>query len=132
MRFIQNKQSLFLCLRFVVCILTAGITLYAYIDKQNELIELRLALPVLAKAVKNIQDENQRLQYEIDRFESPIHLMELAGKPEFGHLKYPYIKDMVFLLKGDFQLIQTSVGPVISTPSLFSPPSVDFVERLYQ
>lgn len=86
-----------LSLRFFVCIFIAGITLFAYIDKQNDLTELRLALPALAKNVRSIQEENTRLKYEIESFESPIHLMELMRKPEFGHLKYPYIKDEIFL-----------------------------------
>lgn len=96
----NNKKQLSLYLRIFTCILTASLTLYAYIDKQNELTELRLAIPALAKNVRDIQDENRRLKYEIDRFESPIHLMELARKPEFGHLKYPYVKDVIFLPKG--------------------------------
>lgn len=86
-------------LRIFLCIFATGITLYSYIDKQNELTELRLAIPALAKKVREIQDENTRLKYEIDRFESPIHLMELARKPEFGYLKYPYLKDEIFLPK---------------------------------
>lgn len=90
------KQG-FLFFRFFLCIFIAGITLFAYIDKQNELTELRLALPALAKNVKSLQEENRRLKYEIESFESPIHLMELMRKPEFGHLKYPYVKDEIFL-----------------------------------
>ncbi len=80
-----------------ICIASAGLFLYAFIDKQNELTELRLAIPALSKDVKAIQDENVRLQYEVDRFESPIHLMELSRKPEFGHLRYPYIRDVLIL-----------------------------------
>ncbi|MBA3816446.1 MAG: hypothetical protein H0X29_08000 [Parachlamydiaceae bacterium] len=92
-----STKSFLLSLRFFVCIFVAGIALFAYIDKQNELTELRLALPALAKNVRSIQEENTRLKYEIESFESPIHLMELMRKPEFGHLKYPYIKDEIFL-----------------------------------
>ena len=84
-------------LRIFACIMAAGLALYSYIDKQNDLTELRMAIPVLAKEVKGIQDENIRLKYEVDRFESPIHLMELARKPEFGHLKFPYVTDVVML-----------------------------------
>lgn len=84
-------------IRLLICICAGVSTLYASIYKQNELTELRLALPALAKRVKNLQDENIRLQFEIDRFESPIHLMEIARKPEFSHLKYPYLKDEIFL-----------------------------------
>lgn len=85
--------------RCLVCIFTASLALFAYIEKQNELTELRLAIPMVAKDVKALQEENTRLKYEVDRFESPIHLMELMRKPEFSHLKFPYVKDEVFLEK---------------------------------
>lgn len=86
-------------IKLFICIIAAATTLYAYILKQNEVTELRLAIPTLGKEVRQIHDENTRLQYEIDQFESPIHLMELARKPEFGHLKYPYLKDVIFVNK---------------------------------
>lgn len=94
----QSKQFL-LSMRFFICIFAAGMTLFAYIEKQNELTELRLAIPALAKNVKSLQEVNIHLKYEIESFESPIHLMELMRKPEFSHLKYPYIQDEVFLPK---------------------------------
>ncbi|QLH37620.1 MAG: hypothetical protein HWD61_12150 [Parachlamydiaceae bacterium] len=86
-----------ICLRLFICIMMAGFTLYGYIFKQNELTELRMAIPTLAKEVRNIQEENNRLKYEIDHFESPIHLMELLRMPEFSSLKYGYTQDVVIL-----------------------------------
>ena len=38
-----------------------------------------------------------RLQYEIDLFESPQHLMELARRSEFSHLKHPTAREIVQL-----------------------------------
>ena len=73
--------------------------LYLYIDKQNRLTELRRRIPELEKEVRYLQDENIRLKYEIDQFESPVHLMELAEKPEFGHLKYPTLDKVIILQK---------------------------------
>lgn len=95
----ENRQ-LFFVVRLFICILAAGLTLFGYIEKQNELTELRLAIPSLAKEVKSLQEENIRLTYEIEHFESPIHLMELMRKPEFSHLKYPFLPDEVFLPQG--------------------------------
>jgi hypothetical protein len=89
------KMGLFI--RLLICISFAGVALYKYIDKLNELTELRLSIPVLAREVKEIREKNLELQYAIDSFESPVHLMELARKPEFGHLKYPMINDIVLL-----------------------------------
>ena len=83
--------------KMLICILTVGLTLFLYIDKLNDLTELRLAIPVLTKEVRILQAENMRLKYEIEQFESPIHLMELMRKPEFSHLHFPFLKDVVIL-----------------------------------
>lgn len=88
-------KALFLRLLFCVCI--AGLTLYGYIEKLNQLTSLRLRIPVLNRELKAILEENKQLQFEIDQFENPSHLMELARKPEFSHLKSPYLKDIVVL-----------------------------------
>lgn len=84
-------------LRIMACIFAVGITLYAYIEKQNQLTSLRLRIPALDKQVKAIQEENRQLQFEIELFESPIHLMELARKPEFSHLKHPLLNEVIVL-----------------------------------
>jgi hypothetical protein len=83
--------------RIAFCIFIAGLTLYLYIDDLNKLTGLRLAIPAIVKEVKSIHDENIQIQYEIEMFESPIHLMELLRKPEFSHLHYPYVKDVIIL-----------------------------------
>ena len=97
----KPSKELLQSIRIFFCIFAAGITLYSYIDKQNELTGLRMAIPALSKEVKAIHEENIRLKYEIDRFESPIHLMELARKPEFGHLKFPYLNQVITLPEGE-------------------------------
>lgn len=84
-------------IRLLICIFIAGLSLYKYIDKLNELTELRLSIPILSKEVKDIQEKNLELQYAIEHFESPLHLMEMAQNPEFGHLKYPLLTDILFL-----------------------------------
>jgi hypothetical protein len=75
--------------RLLICIFCAGLTLYAYIDRQNSLTELRIAIPALAKRVKQIHMENRRLQYEIEHVMSPEHLLKLADQPEYSHLHFP-------------------------------------------
>ncbi len=83
----------------LLCIIGTGAAFYLYIDKTNELTELRLALPQLTKEIRQIEEENSRLSYELHQFESPIHLMELARSPEFGHFKYPNINEVIVLEK---------------------------------
>lgn len=84
-----------LTLRLLTCILAFGICLYSYIDKQNELTRLRIHIPGMSKDLKAIQEENTRLQYEIDTFENPQHLMELTRLGEYSHLKHPLAKEIV-------------------------------------
>jgi hypothetical protein len=87
-------------LRAMICIVALGFSLYSFIDTQNDLTQMRMSLPVLAKEVKSIQEENMRLQYEIDQFENPEHLMELARQSEYCHLKHPLNKEIVTMQQG--------------------------------
>lgn len=84
-------------IRLLICIFFAGLTLYKTIDKLNELTELRLSIPLMAREVKEINEKNLELQFAIEQFESPLHLIELLRKPEFGHLKYPSQTDVLIL-----------------------------------
>lgn len=88
-------------IRVFFCIFLVGFFLYSYILKQNELTQVRLNIPLIKRELKKITEENRKLDYEIDRFESPIHLMELAKRAEHSHLIHPYVKDIIILPEGD-------------------------------
>ncbi len=90
-------MNLGIFIRFLFCILILGIFLYAYISKQNEIVELRLQIPAVAQELEVVEQENVRLQFEIDQFENPIHLMELSRKPEYSHLKHPFVNEIITL-----------------------------------
>lgn len=91
-------------LKLILSLASVVIALYIYIDKQNELIELRIKVRALNKELREIHENNISLQYEVDQFESPVHLMELAQEPAFGHLKFPYTKDIIILGKEPLSL----------------------------
>lgn len=84
-------------IRLLVCIAICGVSLYAYVDCRNTLTEKRLQLPLCVKQQVLVEEENVRLQFAIEKFENPLHLMELARKPEFSHLKHPYAQDIISL-----------------------------------
>ncbi len=86
-----------LFIRLLICIFIGCATLSFYIEKLNELTELRLQIPLLSKEVKEIQEKNLELSYEISQFESPVFLIQLARKPQFSHLKYPLTTEVVCL-----------------------------------
>lgn len=84
-----------LLIRIFFCILMAGFFLYAYIDKQNSITKLRLEIPILSKKVEMLEQENIRLQFEIDQFENPLNLMEISRRPEYRHLKHPLLNEIL-------------------------------------
>ncbi|MCP5469501.1 MAG: hypothetical protein H7A36_03230 [Chlamydiales bacterium] len=88
-------MKLGLLIRLFICIVALGTFLYLYIDKQNRITCLRLQIPALAKELEQIQQESVRLQFEVDQFENPIHLMELARKPQYSHLRHPRVNEIV-------------------------------------
>jgi hypothetical protein len=82
-------------LRLGVCLGLFGICLYSYLDKQNQVTHLKIRLPELEKEIKLIEEENRRLAYQIDQFENPTHLIELAHHPEYAHLKHPLLREIL-------------------------------------
>ena len=88
----MNRELL---LRLSVCLVALGLGLYSYIDKQNHLTKMRMQIPLLSKEIKAIKEENTRMQYEIDQFQSPEHLLELARTSEYSHLKHPLLKEVL-------------------------------------
>lgn len=93
----RDKQFL---IRVLICIALFGVLLYSYIDRQNSVTRRRLEIPVLAKEIKELKETNARLQYEIDLFESPEHLMQLARLSEYSHLKEPLLKEVLMMQEG--------------------------------
>lgn len=85
-------------LRAGICLVAASLTLYAMIEQNNALTALQLAIPEKEKEVKNLQQENERLRYQIEAFENPASLIEMLKQPEFQHLKYPK-QDEVWILE---------------------------------
>ncbi len=86
--------------RILICILTLGTFLYVYVDKLNAHTELRLQIPALAKEVNQIKQDSIHLSYEIECFKNPQHLIQLAQQPEYSHLKFPYIDDILVVPTG--------------------------------
>ena len=69
--------------------------LYSYLNMQNEVTQLRIQLPEVEKEIRLTQEESRRLLLQIEQFENPAHLMELARSPEYSHLKHPLNKEIL-------------------------------------
>ncbi len=80
--------------------MVSGGCLYSYFDKQNELTQMKIQLPELEKNIRLIRDETRRLRYEVEQFENPSHLIELAHNPEYSHLKHPLLREILTVPEG--------------------------------
>jgi hypothetical protein len=84
-----------LLFRLGICLSVFGFCLYSYLDSQNQLTRLKMQIPIVEKEIYLLGEENRRLSYEIGQFQSPSHLIELAHRPEFSHLKHPLLKEIL-------------------------------------
>ena len=74
-----------------------GSCLISYLEKQNQLTQLRLYVPKLALEIQGIQEENTLLKYRIQEFENPDYLMKIANSGSFNHLKHPLEKEILVI-----------------------------------
>ena len=95
-----------LIVKILFCSLFSFGMLYAYIDQQNKVTKLKIELPQLAKEIRELEEENTRLQYEVEMFENPSHLMTIAKRPEFSHLKHPTLNDICVIEKEGTSKVQ--------------------------
>jgi len=96
--------------RLFICLSAASLCLFSYLEKQNELTQLRLYVPKLVKEIRSINEENTRLQYEVEQFESPDNMIRLVRDSRFAHLKHPLNKEVITLSEGlalDYPSTQT-------------------------
>lgn len=84
-------------IQLACCIVGIGCCLCSYVSTQNAVTRLRLEIPILSSEIKQLREQNNRLKYEIDLFESPEHLMQLTRLSEFSHLKYPALQEILTL-----------------------------------
>jgi hypothetical protein len=89
-----------LLIKVLICAFSFGGVLYAYLEQHNDLTKLRIRIPEVVKELHFVEEENVRLRLEIDRFENPKHLMELAKRPEYRHLKHPIVDDILVIAPG--------------------------------
>ncbi len=89
--------------KVVLCACFIGWTLYAYIDKVNQVTEARIRLPYLQKECKKLQEENRRRAFVIKQFEDPKQLLLLAKQPEFGHLRAPSTAEILIVQQQEQQ-----------------------------
>lgn len=87
-------------LRMLCCLAVFSLYLYHVIHKQNEINDLSVQIPKLSKDLKTLEEENLRLQFVINSFESPERLMHLAQSQEYIHLLHPSLNQVLSIPEG--------------------------------
>lgn len=87
-------------MRFFLCLFTLMGLLYLSIDGQNEITSLQMEIPRLRSEVRQVIEENTRLQYQIDQFENPKNLMRLAQAEPYRHLRHPLVESVFAIPEG--------------------------------
>lgn len=83
--------------KILFCLIVATLMLYRYLEYQNSLTALRLEIPSTKKKLAKLYEDNRRLSFEVERFESPSHLLELLRHPRYSHLKYPSSEEVIII-----------------------------------
>ena len=81
--------------QLLVSIACGGSCLYCHLNQQNDLTHLKMDCSLREAELEQIQEENRRLAYQVEQFESPNNLFELARRPEFSHLKHPALQEIL-------------------------------------
>lgn len=82
----MDRKLLF---RLLLCIFISVLLLYSYIDKLNDITQLKIKIPKLIQEVQTLQEENIALILQIEKIENPKKLIEKMRQPEFSHLHQP-------------------------------------------
>ncbi|CRX39096.1 hypothetical protein [Estrella lausannensis] len=94
-----SSKFLFVAKCFVSLVIISFFA-YKYIDRQNTVTAKRREIPELQKKLKTLEEENTRLQYEIDKLENPVNLMRYSRMKQFQHLHYPRESEVITLQEG--------------------------------
>ena len=87
-------------IRIILSLAVCMTSIFSYVSLQNTVTRLKIQIPKIEKQLLAINDEISHLQFEVDQFESPDRLMDLACHPDFSHLKHPYLKDIEVVSEG--------------------------------
>lgn len=70
-----------------ISFLFSALLSYSVIEKRNRNTQLRLEIPRLKNAHERLVELREEMELEIERFESPEHLVDIWLKERFAHLQ---------------------------------------------
>jgi predicted methyltransferase len=98
------------------------------INQQNRITKLRIEIPTALNTILEVDEEIARLKYQIECFENPLHLMQLAELSEYSHLKYPLKKEIITISIPQMEQLL----PQMSSQEIQIPPKLSLATMLFQ
>jgi cell division protein FtsL len=83
----------------VVCLGFLGFSVCSYLSKHNTCMALKMQIPKVMEEIKIIQEENEALSYQIECFENPQNLLNIAKSCQFSHLQFPPLENILAIKK---------------------------------
>jgi len=85
-------------LKFASFVSLLGFFTYSYLDRQNDCTRLKIQIPQMSQEIADVREKNRAIQYQIECFERPGHLLEIASV--YPHLKFPFMEEILILNEG--------------------------------
>lgn len=100
--------------KVAICILGCAAISYEHIHELNKLTAMRIQIPQIVQEIAVVNEEIDRLDFEFQSIENPVHLLYLAKNAEYSDLKYPLEEDILVVNTAQpMVLAQTRTQPNI-------------------
>ena len=101
--------------KIAVCIIGCAAISYEHIHELNKLTAMRIQIPQIAQEIALVNEEIDRLDFEFQSIENPVHLLYLAKNAEYSDLKYPLQEDILVVNTAQ----PTVLAKIESKPNVF-------------
>lgn len=91
-------------------LLTLGGFGYSYLTQQNDLTEMRMEIPELMRDMESLRQEIAVLEYQVEAFQNPRNLLQIAMQNQYRHLKLPRLQEVAFLDTSLYEMQHGQVG----------------------
>ncbi|MCH9632905.1 MAG: hypothetical protein S4CHLAM6_12490 [Chlamydiae bacterium] len=100
--------------RVLICLVVFGLGSFLYVDQLNQQTALRFQIPAIEKEIEEITQQNVQLAFQLENFNNPQHLLELAKQPEYSHLKFPFMEEVMVIsseIAKRYESTSEEIGP---------------------
>jgi hypothetical protein len=80
----------------IIILITGTLSSLFYLHALNRLTEMRLEIPKIERKLRTVEEEIEKIRFEIERSESPRHLEELLKNPDLNSFIYPKESEVIF------------------------------------